>query len=298
MNERALGLDRLEHVKQRGTKIIARCPACAASGADNTGEHLVIFGSGKWGCIAFAGDKEHRRQIAAIAGIAALPNLRPPPRRPVQTARRALVLPALRVPTVGELATIARLRGLPFYAGLELAARAGHLRMADLRDGKETVRAWVLVDSSARNAQARRLDGKLWQSIDAKAKTLPGSQAAWPIGAADIGDKPNAALCEGGPDTLAAWSFAWWHDKAEEIAPCCMTGAGQRIHADALPLFRGKGVFLCPHRDKAGERAADVWTEQLRDAGAKWVRTFNVAPAKDLNELLAIVAGEMGDDEK
>ncbi len=282
-----MNLERLEKVRKCGGKTIARCPACAAAGADKSGEHLVIYESGKWGCIAFAGDKEHRRQIAALVGLEApLQTLRPLVRRIIETPRRPLELPALRVPTIGELVRLRDLRGLPFFAGLEIAVRAGQLRMTELPDAGETVTAWVLLDSSHRNAQARRLDGKPWHGIEAKAKTLRGSEAAWPIGAADIRDKPQVALCEGGPDFLAAWSLAFWHAKVAELAPCCMAGAGQRIHPDALPLFKGKGVFLIPHRDKAGERSQKVWTEQLTEAGAAWIRTFDVSPQKDLNELL------------
>jgi hypothetical protein len=298
MTHTGLDLDRLENAKNRGGKIIARCPACAVEGSDKSGEHLVIFdgGAGKWGCVAFAGDKEHRRRIAELVGIEALREpLRPLVLRPVALPRRSLELPALRIPTVGELAQLAELRGLPFFAGLELAVRAGQLRMAELRDRSEIVTAWVLLDSSARCAQARRLDGKQWRGIEAKAKTLPGSQAAWPIGAADIGDKPQVALAEGGPDFLAVWSLAWWHAKHHAVAPTFMAGS-HPIHADAVPLFRGKGVFLIPHRDEAGARAQRIWTAQLLKAGAAWVEPFDVTPHKDLNELVVAVAAELDND--
>jgi hypothetical protein len=296
-------LSRLEKVKTRGTKLIARCPACALDGADKTGEHLVIFdeGRGKWGCAAYPGDADHRRRIASLVGLETgdrvlrpLVLRRPPP--PPPAPPRTLTLPALRFPTVGELATLAELRRLPFFAGLELAAQAGHLRSVEMRDAGETVVAWVLIDASRRNAQARRLDGKPWQGIGAKAKTLPGSEAGWPIGSAYFGAKPFVMLCEGGPDTLAAWSLAWWHGRHHEVAPCCMAGAGQRIHADALPLFRGKKVILVPHRDDAGRRAQTVWAQQLREAGALWVRVFDVSPHKDLNDLVSAEGAEIDAD--
>ncbi len=295
-----LDLARLAKAKIRGGKLICQCPACAANGADKTGEHLVIFeeGRGKWGCTVFQGDKEHRRQIAALVGAGNSPQSLKPisPRIPTQAAPRKLELPALRPPTLAELIQLAELRKLPFFAGLELAARAGQLRCAEMFDAGETVTAWLLIDSSHRNAQARRLDGKPWHGIrDAKAKTLPGSQAAWPIGAADIGEKAFVATCEGGPDTLAAWSFAWWHGQHHEIAPVCMTGS-HAMHPDALPLFRGKGVFLVPHRDEAGARAQKTWTAQLREAGARWVKPFDVSPHKDLNEFLTAAAATMGDE--
>jgi len=50
----------------------ARCPACAEQGNDRTGNHLIIFRDGRFGCAIFQGDgdeaKTHRRRIAALAG--------------------------------------------------------------------------------------------------------------------------------------------------------------------------------------------------------------------------------------
>jgi hypothetical protein len=292
-NRKLIDSARLEKVRRRGEKTIARCPACAEQGRDNSGEHLVVYDNGAFGCIVHANDKLHHKRILELVGIESYRHYSPRPFIRTRASTRKLELPSLRIPTVGELDQIAQIRGLPFFAGLELATRAGHLRTATLRDASEDVTAWLLLDSSARCAQARRLDGKLWCGINAKAKTLVNSQARWPIGSADIGSKPFVALCEGGPDTLAAWSFVWWHGQQDEIAPCCMAGAGMRIHEDALPLFRGKGVFLTPHRDKDGATAAALWTAQLREVGAKWVQQIDVAPHKDLNEFLSAAAGRL-----
>lgn len=299
--QRGLDLTRLINPKTRGGKIIAQCPVCAAAGGDKSAEHLVIFdnGAGKWGCVQHAGNKDHRRLIAAAIGreksASPFPLLRSSPRPQLTPEPRKLKLPPLRVPAVGELAQLAELRQLPFIAGLELAVRAGSLRCAEMFDAGVKVKAWVLTDSGFRCAQARRLDGKPWHGIgDVKAKTLPGSQAAWPIGAADIGAKPYVALCEGGPDTLAAWSIAWWEGKANAIAPVCMAGAGIRIASDALTHFTGKGVYIFPHRDEAGERARANWIAQLAAADVLWVKPFDVNPHKDLNEWLTAVRAEIG----
>ncbi len=293
---RGLDLPRLVRAKKRGDKLIAQCPACAQAGGDKSAQHLVIFedGAGRWGCVQYPGDKEHRRQIAAIVGLDSKATFTQRPRLRPAPAPRKLAPPALRIPTVAELSSLADLRQLPFFAGLELAVRAGMLRFAEMFDMGEAVTAWVLLDSSHRCAQARRLDGKPWRSIGAKkAKSLSGSQAAWPIGAADIGAKPFVALCEGGPDTLAAWSLAFWEGKADKIAPVCVAGAGIALHADALACFAGKGIWMFPHRDPAGERAQRNWTAQLLGAGALWVRPFSVAPHKDLNEWLAACRAEI-----
>jgi len=151
----------------------------------------------------------------------------------------------MRPGNISELETLARRRGLPVVDGLQLATDAGQLWFAQMTDRKTNVTAWVITDSARRVAQARRLDGETWKGIDAKAKTLVtrGGDAAWPVGAPDIRTKPFAALVEGGPDFLAAWHFLWLCVREKEIAPIAMLGAGQRIHADALSLFAGKGVW-------------------------------------------------------
>lgn len=63
-----LNLDRLEKVRQRGSKIIARCPACAEMERDRSGDHLVVFPSGLFACAAHQGDREHAIRILQLAG--------------------------------------------------------------------------------------------------------------------------------------------------------------------------------------------------------------------------------------
>lgn len=63
-----INLDRLEKVRLRGAKLIARCPACAEIGRDKTGDHLVIFPSGLFACAAHQGDREHACRILELAG--------------------------------------------------------------------------------------------------------------------------------------------------------------------------------------------------------------------------------------
>lgn len=66
----SLDLSRLENARQRGEKIIARCPACAEHGHDEKGEHLVIMPDGRFGCVTCPGaaGKAHRQRIHALAG--------------------------------------------------------------------------------------------------------------------------------------------------------------------------------------------------------------------------------------
>jgi hypothetical protein len=66
----SIDINRLEKVRRSGTKITARCPACAAAGNDRQGNHFFISTeSGKFGCAAHSTDGEHRREIFALVGI-------------------------------------------------------------------------------------------------------------------------------------------------------------------------------------------------------------------------------------
>lgn len=67
----ALDTNKLEKVKQAGSKILARCPACAEEGHDRKGEHLFIEPGGKFGCIGYPGAEgsQHRKRIFRLVGI-------------------------------------------------------------------------------------------------------------------------------------------------------------------------------------------------------------------------------------
>jgi hypothetical protein len=103
---------------------------------------------------------------------------------------------------------------------------------------------------------------------------------------------PSIALCEGGPDLLAAHDLAKW-EQADQCSPVAMLGASLSIHADALPLFTGKRVRIFGHDDEAGRAGAERWTRQLATVGAD-VDTFTFNglyradgnPVKDLNDAL------------
>jgi hypothetical protein len=295
----SLDLDRLEKPRLRGGRLIARCPACAEIGVDRSCDHLFIAdeGRGPFGCVVNPGPggDAHRKRIFELVGVQEKPGRFRP--SPVPCCTPATPKPAPRIPvlrplTVGEMTAVATLRGWPVFAGLELLTRRGLLWQGDVFDDGQTWPAWIVTDSTLRNAQARRIDGQPWQGIgNAKAKTLPGCDPSWPIGTAGIGNRPFVLLCEGQPDFCASLMVAWFEGlPVESVAPVCMTGAGNSIHADALPVFAGKHVRVAVHGDDAGRKAGKHWAQQLYGAGAACVDWFDFSglvrrdgqPVKDL----------------
>jgi hypothetical protein len=226
------------------------------------------------------------------------PTLPPPP----ESSRPPMPLPAdLRCGTGTELAALATSRGLNGVAGLEILTQRQILWFTDqLRDGLEPAgTSWLLTDSARLNAQARRLDGHPWQAIGGKkARTMRGWKASWPIGLADIHEfnRPAVLLVEGGPDLLAAATVAWSYAAGglDDIGFACMTGAGNRLPSEALPLFKGRRVIIPFHVDDEGLKAAARWELQLIRAGAhaisfslKGLTTPHGTPVKDLNDAVS-----------
>jgi hypothetical protein len=105
-------------------------------------------------------------------------------------------------------------------------------------------------------------------------------------------------LCEGQPDFCAALLVAWFEGlPVNLVAPLCVTGAGNSIHADALPHFAGKHIRLAVHDDDAGRKAGERWAGQLYRAGAERVDSFDFAgltkndgqPVKDLADFATLL---------
>lgn len=203
----------------------------------------------------------------------------------------------LRRSTISELSSLAEQRHLPSFAGLQLATNAGHLWFADVWDDGFDWPAWIITDATRRNAQARRVDGQPWSGIgNAKAKTIQGSEASWPVGIADV-PAGDVALVEGGPDFLTAWFLVWFMGRRREIHPVAMLGASQSIHPEALPLFADRRVWIFPHTDDnlAGAKGAARWSEQLRSVGANPL-PFDLHGEKDLNDFVTATMAELMED--
>lgn len=227
----------------------------------------------------------------------------PPKREPTPKApdQRWIELQStMRAGTMEELRTLAALRKLPSIAGLELATRHGHLWFGQVHDHGERHPAWLLTDSARRNAQARKLDGQPWifdgQRKPAKSKTIWGTDTHWPVGIPDA-TTTDIAFVEGAPDFLAAWEMIHRKEATARMRPVAMFGASNSIHADALSLFEGRTIWMFPHNDPEGMKAAKRWGNSLMDAGALAVEFYNFAAdgLKDLNDLVT-ADGEAEDE--
>jgi hypothetical protein len=212
------------------------------------------------------------RELANLPGNGArrLPiNARSQPREYKDSAKlQPMTLDFLERGSRDDLKRLADLRCLAGEA-LEIAAAAGAW-FATLRGS----RAWIVTDRTRYVAEARRLDGHLWQHISAKSWTLPGGSEGrkrWPLGVLEANEGGKAlALVEGSADYVAAYHWIWTEGRCD-VAPVGMLGAALSIHPVALPLFAEKRVRIFPHYDAGrlnGFDAARRWTAQLRRVGA------------------------------
>jgi hypothetical protein len=230
------------------------------------------------------------REVIRLAGLAPAPVPRP------ATSRKTLRVPDLSQPTSQDLEKIRLVRHWPGVGGMEMAFLRGHLYACTMLDDGTPRRAWAITDSARRSVQVRRLDGLPWAWNGAKAWTLGGSQASWPIGTDAIADFPNVSFCAGGPDFLAGYGLAWLAEREGTMAFVCMPGESAAIHADALPHFKGKRVRIFEHADVAGANAGARWADQFREAGIN-VDGFTIAPPhKDLADVFAGLGGETADE--
>jgi hypothetical protein len=176
-------------------------------------------------------------------------------------------------------------------AALEIAVSRGFLWTAEIKEAA----AFVVTDKTRLCYLARRLDGMKWEHTGRKPFTLSGSQASWPIGIHEAVNYPAIAVCEGGPDFLAAFGHAWASNIEDQVAPVGMSSAALSIAEDAIPAFSGKRVRIFGHADDAGVRACERWQAQLTGVAGKvdswrigsgWIQTDG-EPVTDLNDATA-----------
>lgn len=245
------------------------------------------------------------KRLIAIAGgcrYAGTPAPRKPRVEPQSSLKKRLppTLPMER----RDAMLIQEQRDWPSVAGVEIAVRRGFVKRVYTRD-PEPVACWTVADSKNNAMQLRRLDGapfthrwdkdaRQFVKVDPyKSKTF--GCASWPVGAADVGDRTHIIVTEGPPDALAAYDLLHAHGHpVHKVCVVSILGAGNRIHAEALPYFNGKIVRIIHDADAAGQKALEVWAAQLRGAGAGKITSYTLngildadnRPVKDLADLV------------
>ncbi|MDB4681249.1 CHC2 zinc finger domain-containing protein [bacterium] len=244
--------------------------------------------------IQFAEGVSNAEACRKIAGYAGGDVTTPRPARIVSHRKR--VKPKLPVfhESTEEKSRLAELRNVSPNA-IDLCIERGLIRFGVWKG----MQAWFVVDQSKRNAQARRLDGKPWDQINAKAWTLPKSEASWPIGLEESLPYPIVLLVEGGPDLLAAAHFIYCENRESEAAPAAILGAGHRLKQEALIALAGKTIRIFSHADKSGYSSTKRWADQLRSVDAKvdavsfkGLRKTDESPVGDLNDLCSVHADD------
>jgi len=218
----------------------------------------------------------------ANTGSAAAPIIQSRPAR--EEKSRPFTLPRIDSGDIQELDTLARSRGLPLFAGIQILINRQQLAFYTSLEG----RAWAVYDRIGQVAQARLLSEQ-W-AAGMKAKTLPGSRASWPVGASTITHKTELVyFCEGGPDIIAAATaiFMQAPEQLERSAFVAMLGASQAIAEEALHLFTRKRIRIFAHADDAGVAASDKWAAQLIEIEPASLSAWQSdTPGEDLNDFL------------
>jgi hypothetical protein len=218
-------------------------------------------------------DADAIRRVIEFAGGNYLPVAIAPRQdssKPVAVPYDGLAALDLHLPTLAEIHALQDLRSWPSTAGLELAARRGFLRFADVKHWGDMHRAWILTDHARKSAQARRIDGEQWPSDGHtyKSKTLRSDPNA-PSGLADVVscDRRAVLICEGEPDTLAALLLAWAGDIDDKVGVVCLTGASKPLPPAVLDNLRGRRCRVLRQTDPAGHKAALAWAESIHASG-------------------------------
>ena len=220
------------------------------------------------------------------------------PMQPIDRKEKAVskpvgkpTIPALQFGSYSDVETLQKARRFPMNVGIITLRKRGLLGFVTY----EGQRCWAWTDSSKRSCQLRTIDGTPLSGV--KAKTLPGSDAAWPVGIANAEARPIVLLCEGPADCLAVSLAAWVQRRWDDVAPVAMLGASQSISNDALPLFKGKTVRIFRDSDPPGIQAARRWAKQLRPFARSVDIWTSDKEGEDFTDWLVRVWGQDDDPE-
>lgn len=280
-----LDLQKLDRLRERGGKLIARCPACHENGRDTAGDNLTIFENDVFACAAWQGDREHSKRILELTGL-------PQPHQagypPSFTPRPALARPTPQETPLPRLSgrqacivhTLARSlaessqRCHEFAAAREFQDATVRNAALDLSLGWARFGPALLKPDAAcpnealcflypAGVKVRFLasdGGKTFRWL--KAERL-NTQSLWRLDA--ITDETETVwITEGEPDALRLMDLGIGEDRSKREAVCALPSASYRLRRQELDRLRCRQVIFCPDNDAAGQQAATRLAQSLQ----------------------------------
>lgn len=275
-------LERLEKPKERGGKIIARCPACAEIGKDTACDNLAIFENGNFACAVYQGDAEHSKRILQLAGDKSqtkreftAPVYRPtPPREPP--------LPPLTPRQVQVMLHCIECLGKSDQLCAGIAAKRGWKPETVRRAAQDMSMGWITFDSKVRRPDAACPDSapcfiyraglkvrfmgpdgkktfRFLKSEGLNHKSLWRSELI-------TQDTKTVWITEGEPDALRLMELGIGEISGNTEVVCALPDAGYTIRRDEIDLLRGREIVFVPDTDPAGTEAVQRLTRLFTEA--------------------------------
>lgn len=275
-------LDRLEKPKERGGRIIARCPACAEIGKDTAADNLTIFENGIFACAVYQGDAEHSKRILQLAGdksqikrefTAAV--YRPaPPREPP--------LPQLTPRQVQIILRCSERLGKSDQLCEGIAAKREWKPETVRHAAQDLSMGWITFDDDVSKPDATcpysapcfiyRAGIKVrFMGPDGK-KTFRflkseglNHKSLWRSGLITQ-DTKTVWITEGEPDALRLMDMGIGETEGNTEVVCSLPDAGYTIRRDEIELMHGCEVIFVPDADDVGLKAKRRLTETFCNA--------------------------------
>lgn len=259
----SLDLAKLEKVRDRGNKITARCPACAESGNDSTGDHLSIFPEGQYACLLYpAGDgNQHRARIYELAGI--------------KDSRQAIVKTAPAKAGWTALASAPEAAPFPLLKHFKHGTPSAH---------------WVYKTAEGRIAGIiARLDIPATKDGKAKKEIWPitwcqdeAGNTEWrPKGMAEPCPLYGLPFTDGDGDDMVIVEGEKCADaiRAAGFPATTWAGGSSATHKTDWSPLKGRIVYIWPDNDEPGMKAKDAIIRALSGIAAE-IRVVQIPDSK------------------
>ncbi|MDI1313513.1 toprim domain-containing protein [Prosthecobacter sp.] len=280
-----IDLQKLDRLRERGGKLIARCPACHEIGSDTAGDNLAIFDNGNFACAAYQQDREHSKRILELVG---LPQQRQADCQPSFAPSHSLPRPKpqetpLPRPTprqVSMVHTLARTLADSVQRCHELAAARQWKDLTVRNAALDLCLGWARFGPALKKPDVVCPDEALCFLYPAGVKVrfptsgsgknfrwLKGEgmnvQSLWRLDA--ITDETAIVwITEGEPDALRLMDLGIGEDRSTHEAVCALPSASYQLSMQELDRLRCRQIIFCPDNDAAGQQATARLAKSLQ----------------------------------